>query len=341
VSASPVAILGTGLVTSAGLSAAAASAAIRAKISNPTVTRFVDANGEWIVAHEVPLEKPWRGRAKLAKMAAMAIEECLREIAREDWAGIPLLLCVAERERPGRFDGLDDQLFLDIEDELGVRFAPDSAIVAEGRVGVGIALRQARKLLGDRESERILIAATDSLLAGPTLRAYEAGERLLTAENSNGFIPGEASGALLVGPPSGKPQLLCTGVGLAIEKAHIDAGEPLRAEGLTRAITEALAEAGCGLHDLDFRITDVSGEQYYFKEAALAVSRILRQRMEEFEIWHPAESIGEAGAAVGSAIIAVADAACRKAYAAGPNILVHMSADAGRRAAAVLRFSGA
>ncbi len=99
--------------------------------------------------------------------------------------------------------------------------------------------------------------------------------------------------------------------------AHIDSGEPLRADGLTTAINGALTDAGCQMHDLDFRITDVSGEQYYFKEAALALSRILRQRKEEFDIWHPAECIGEAGAAAGIAVLADANAACRKAYAAG------------------------
>ena len=34
------------------------------------------------------------------------------------------------------------------------------------------------------------------------------------------------------------------------------------------------------MHDFDYRITDLSGEQYYFKEAALALSRTLRQSKE-------------------------------------------------------------
>lgn len=130
----PIAIQRTGLVTSAGLSAPATCAAIRAKISNPTETRFIDSGGEWIMAHQVALEKPWRGRAKLAKMATMAITECLNGIAVERWANIPLLLCVAEHRRPGRLDGLDDQRFLDIQQELGVCFAPASAVIAHGRV---------------------------------------------------------------------------------------------------------------------------------------------------------------------------------------------------------------
>ena len=109
-----LAIQRTGLVTSVGLSAPAACAAIRAKITNPTETRFIDSSGQWIMAHEVPLEKPWRGLSKLARMAAMAIEECLEDIPQDTWRQIPLLLCVAEQDRPGRLAGLDDQLFIDI-----------------------------------------------------------------------------------------------------------------------------------------------------------------------------------------------------------------------------------
>ena len=51
----------------------------------------------------------------------------------------------------------------------------------------------------------------------------------------------------------------------------------MRADGLATAIKGALADAGCEMHDMDYRITDLSGEQYYFKEAALALSRTLRQ----------------------------------------------------------------
>ncbi len=335
-----IAIKRTGLVTSVGLSAPASCAAIRAKISNPTETRFIDAGGEWIMAHQVPLEKPWRGRTKLAKMAAMAIAECLEDIPREGWAGIPLLLCVAEPERPGRIEGLDDQLFLDIQQELDARFAPESVIVAHGRVSVAIALAQASKLIYEGNAPQVLIAATDSLLTWPTLSVYEREERLLTASNSNGFMPGEAGGALLIGRPDGKAELLCAGIGFGQEPAHIDSGEPLRADGLTTAIKSALTDAGCEMHDFDFRITDLSGEQYYFKEAALALSRILRQRKEEFDLWHPAECTGESGAAVGLTVVALAAAACRKAFTKGPNILAHMANDAGQRAALSLQSRG-
>ena len=341
-SAVPLTIVQTALVCSVGQSAPASCAAFRAKLSNPTETRFIDSAGEWIMAHQVELEKPWRGLTKLAKMAAMAIDEALYSVPRQRWASIPLLLCVAEKERPGRFDGLDDKLLAMVQAELGVQFAPSSAVVAHGRVGVAVALSQARVLLEKGSCRQVLIAATDSLLTWPTLSQYEREDRLLTSSNSNGFMPGEGAGALLVeARPAGPMELSCTGIGLAKEAAHVDSGEPLRADGLSNAIKAALADSGREMFDMDYRITDNSGEQYYFKEAALALSRTLHKRKEEFDIWHPAECTGEQGAAAGVSIIALAREACRKSYTKGPNILAHMANDAGPRVALILQYRSA
>ncbi len=341
-SAGPLAILGTGLVTSVGLTTAASCSAFRAKITNPFETRFIDSGGAWIIAHHVDLERPLSGLSKLAKMAAMAIEEALQDLDRAQWSQLPLLLCVAEAERPGRLDGLDDGLLPLIQNELSLSFAPSSALVPLGRVGVAVALAQARALLGPNKLPGLLIVSADSLLSWPTLSHYEHADRLLTESNSDGFMPGEGAGALWVGPGKrGSPLTWCTGIGFGREAAHIDSGEPLRADGLTQAIKASLEDAGCQLHDLDFRITDNSGEQYYFKESALALSRILRRPREAFDIWHPAECTGEAGATSGVAVIATANDACRKGYSPGPRVLTHWANDAGQRAAVTLEYRAA
>ena len=336
---SPVspAILATGLVTSVGLSAPASCAAIRANVANPTQTRFVDSSGEPIMAHQLPLEQPWRGRTRLVEMAALALEECLVTIARKEWAHIPLLLCLAEPERPGRLEGLDEHLLTELQRKLQVEFSPQSRIIPQGRVSALVALEVARDLLSSSFPYAVILA-TDSLLTGPTLSQYERNGRLLTSRNSNGFLPGEGAGAVLVGPAPHHAHLVCAGVGFAIERANIDSEQPLRAEGLGQAIRNALGESGCALQDIDWRITDLAGEQYYFKEAALAVSRILRVRKEELDLWHPAECIGETGALAGLAGMVVAEAACRKSYANGPNLLLHAGTDGGQRSAAVLQF---
>jgi 3-oxoacyl-[acyl-carrier-protein] synthase-1 len=334
----PLAILGTGLVTAVGQSAPASCAAFRAKISNATETRFIDSAGDWIMAHQVELAQPWRGLVKLAKMAAMSIEEALQHLPRAQWTTLPLILCVAEKERPGRLDGLDESLFELIEAELGLHFAAESAIVAHGRVSTAVALQGARRLLLNGATHEVLIAAADSLVSWETLSRYEQDSRLLTPENSNGFIPGEGAGALRIGPGTSASDFACLGVGFSIETAHIDTEEPLRGEGMAAALRATLDEAGVAIHDVAYRIADVAGEHYYFKESALALQRLLRQRRVEFDIWHPAECTGELGAASGPSAIALAYAAHRKCFAMGPSVLAHWANDGGQRAAAL--FSG-
>jgi 3-oxoacyl-[acyl-carrier-protein] synthase I len=299
--APPVAIIGAGMMTGVGLTAPASCAAIRCAIDNFTETRFMARGGEWIIGSAVPLEHPWRGQTKLVKMLAGAGGECLDLVPDAAPESIPLIVCVAERVRPGRLDGLDNSLFFELQRELGLRFHTDSEIIAEGRVGGAIALRRARQLLyrAQEPHRNVIVSGVDTFLVGPTLSAYDEKDRLLTERNSNGFIPGEAGAAVLLGRPRGDApeELRLFGIGFAMETATIESEEPLRADGLVKAISAALAEAELTIADMDFRITDISGEQYAFKEASLALSRLLRVRKEEFDIWHPADCIGEVGAA--------------------------------------------
>jgi 3-oxoacyl-[acyl-carrier-protein] synthase-1 len=335
----PIAILGTGLVTSVGATAAACCSAFRAKITNPVETQFIDSSGAWIMAHQVELSPPCAGLSKLAKMAAWAIEDALQALEKEQWYHLPLLLCVAEPERPGRIAGLDDQLLAQIQIELDVEFATTSMLVPQGRVAVAVALAQARALTASTQSPGVLIVGVDSLLSWPTISHYERGDRLLTEANSNGFMPGEGAGALWVGGANiGAAQLLCTGIGFGLEPANINSGEPSRAQGLTEAIKASVDDAGRQLHDMDFRITDNSGEHYYFKEASLALLRLLRESKETFDIWHPAECTGEVGSASGISVIAAAVYACHNGYSPGPTILAHWSNDFGQRAAVTMEY---
>jgi 3-oxoacyl-[acyl-carrier-protein] synthase I len=332
------AIVSMGLATPVGLTAPSSCAAIRAKLTNPCETRFIDTAGELIRGHRVPLEQPWSGRSRLKKMVVRAIRECLGPVPEPSWPQIPLLLCVAERERPGRTDGLEDELLAEVCAELGVRFADQSQVIPRGRVSGSIALLRARRMLTEQRAGLVLIAATDSLLSWSTVSAYESADRLLTSVNSNGFLPGEAAAAILLGRPSGGSQVVCTGLGFGQEPAPIDSESPLRAQGLVQAIGSALDEAGCQMHDIDLRISDLSGEHYYFKEAALAMSRLLRERKKEVSIWHHAECIGECGAASGLVSYIVACVACQKGYAPGPRIVCQAAGDNAERAAAIFEY---
>ena len=344
----PLAVLGSGMMTGVGLSSPATCAAMRAAISGFTETRFLSKDGEWVIGCPVPLDPPWRGRVKLAHLAAPAIQECLSFAGSLQPETIPLLLCVAERDRPGRLDGLEDRLFPEVESLLGVRFHPRSQVIPRGRVGGAVAVDVARKLVHEEGFPRCLVAGVDSFLVWPTLAAYEAKYRLLTGANSNGFIPGEAGAAVLLGPAGAVAQseLCCLAIGFGREKASIDSEEPLRADGLVEAYRAMRADGGVTLDDADYRYTDCNGEQYGFKDDRLAYARTVRKLKKRFDHLHPADCIGEVGAAVVPCVLGLALTAARKGYAPGngvdnapgKGVLCHFSNDDGDRVAMLLRY---
>src|SRR5213592_1149933 len=91
------------------------------------------------------------------------------------------------------------------------------------------------------------------------------------------------------------------------------------------------------MHEIGFRLSDVTGESYGFREQTLLITRLLRVRREEgFPIWHCAENFGDTGAAAGIVQLIVAFHAYQKGYAPGKIAMCFTSADSGRRAVALL-----
>jgi 3-oxoacyl-[acyl-carrier-protein] synthase I len=217
---------------------------------------------------------------------------------------------------------------------------PQSAAIASGNVSGVIGLAHAREILGRRLARFCVIAGVDSFLQQEVVEAYIDQSRIMTKSNSNGFFPGEAGGAILVGPTStgrdGELQIL--GIGFGHEEATIGSDSPLRGGGQIEACRAALAEAGVPMHEIACRHTDLNGEHYKFKEAMLAQGRLLRQRVEKQEIWHPAECVGEIGAAHGPCVLGLSHYAGQKDFAPGPRTLCHFSGDGPERAACVVEF---
>jgi 3-oxoacyl-[acyl-carrier-protein] synthase-1 len=336
----PLTIVGSGMVTGVGLNAPSSCAAIRCGINNFQETRFMDSSGEWIVGSEVPFEEPWRGTEKLGRMLAAVVAESFEtdpDLVPEE---TPIIACFAERKRPGRVDDLEERVLESAERYLGFEMHPSSMTVSQGRVGGTVALREARKMLYEQKAAAIVVAGVDSYLSAQTLGEFESKRRLLTAANSNGFVPGEGASAVVVKRPGRDvgPKLVLMGLGFGVEQSTINSDKPLRADGLLQAVKASLDDAGVKMEWLDYRITDVSGEQYGFKEASLMLARLLRTHKDEFEIWHAADCIGEIGAAAGPAALNVAWYANKKDYSMGTNMLCHFGNDDGKRGVAIVSY---
>jgi 3-oxoacyl-[acyl-carrier-protein] synthase-1 len=335
-------ILASGMVTAVGFNAPASLAAIRAGIRNVNQTNLWHAeSGTHLAAGKVPLPQWWVGLGKLADLAAPAILECLEAARPVSPEAIPVLLGVAPADRPFRLAELDAEILPEIGRRLEFRLHPASRVVPRDHVSVVVALREAAEIIARKQAPCVIVAAVDSLLEHDLKNHYISLRRLLAPKNSNGFSLGEAGSAVLVVPPSTatQPVLQILGMGLARESATIESEEPLRAKGLLEAIRAAFQDAGLTIEAVQYRITDLNGEHYKFKEMTLAMGRLLRKpKPKLFDLWHPIEYIGDVGAAIGPLVLAVALHAGQKGYGVGPTVLCTFGNDDGERAAIVVQY---
>jgi 3-oxoacyl-[acyl-carrier-protein] synthase-1 len=333
---SPIDIISIGMVTAVGLDAPSACAAMRARLDGFQETRFIGPSGEWLTGAPVPLPRNWVGEKRLAHMAAAAICEAFEKVpkARGQTA---LILCLAEEDRPGRPVREGAGLLQHIAEIVESPPHGRSRIVAHGRPSGHVALEQARRILSAGEASYVMIAGVDSYLTAEAVAHYAARRRLLAAGNPNGFIPGEAAAAMLctLSEPYG---LRLFGLGLAHEAASIYNPDdlPLRGDGMASAYRTALRETGVEMNQIGYRISDLIGEQYWFKQSALASLRLVRGAHRFQDLWSPGESLGNVGAAAVPTMIGMAFTAARKGYAAGNPVLIETSNDSGACGAAIL-----
>jgi 3-oxoacyl-[acyl-carrier-protein] synthase I len=325
-----------GLVTPVGLSFPAATAAMRAGVAAFDTLPYHDGLGKNVVGAQVPfVAEGWRGLPRLLHLMVPAIRECLESAGIDDPSSVPLLINVSERDAPGRPRDLEQELPELLAGELG-SLHPRSLLLRAGRVGAADSLAQARELFA-AGLPRCVIAGVDSLISAGALQAFAGKQRLKTEMNPDGLIPGEAAGAILVEAVASQPhRVRIAGIGFGTEPVTPDSDEPVLGQGLANALRQALGEAGIDIADAACRLSDLTGEKYYFLEANFALGRLLRRRKLEFPLWHPMDSIGDSGAAAGFCLLAVALASFMKGYALGKTVLCQMSAEGGRRAAVVV-----
>ena len=225
--APPLAVLGVGLVSGVGLTAEASCAAIRCGINNFQETRFIGRDGELAggqrrrtgraVARHHEAREDGGARDQLSASRPRTDEQAGAD-------SCPGLHCRAGTTGAVRGSHRRDA-GQDIERELGLRLHPHSRVIEQGRVGRRVALLQARRMLlggrhrtGHRGRRGQLPDRRD---AWPPMIGED---RLLRHDNSNGFIPGEAAGAVLLGGMGrGRRRRRCLvrGLGFAREPAPL------------------------------------------------------------------------------------------------------------------------
>ena len=315
---------------------------MRAGISALADFSTVDRSGERVVGAVVPgLALDLDPIERRLQLLEPALRECLASRTVEQVQKIPLLLGLSEVDGPVSSSGMAEGILPAIEQRLGARFLQEHSRAASlGRTAGLELLGEARVLIEEGVAPACLICGVDSGVATGALRWLEQRWRLRTSENADGVIPGEAAAAVLLeSTPSralARP-VRVVGLGFAAEEATVMNEEPLLGLGLTQASKLALDEAGIEMHQIGFRISDLTGESYGFREQALVIGRLLRVHREEgYPLWHPSEYVGDTGAAAGVLQLAMAFHAYEGSYAPGKVAMCFTGTDRGRRAVALL-----
>lgn len=330
-----------GLVCSVGMSAEAACAAMRAGIAGFDELPYCDNNGEPIIGAAVPeLESGLSRAERLVEMLALALAETLGNVQLDPLENIPLIVCLAEPDRPGGGAHLAQGIVRTLEQKLKVNFHPSqSGTIATGHTAGFRALRVARRLLDEDGISACLVCGVDSYINALSLNWLDQLERLKTNEESDGVIPGEAAAAILVtaSPLNAVERMVrAAGLGFSNEDAPVLSDEVIRGIGLATAARDALADAKISMQDIDFRISDITGESYGFKEQILAIARLMRVVKAELPIWHAADALGDTGAAAGCCQLIMSAFGFGLGYAPGQRALCCTSAVGGARAVAVV-----
>jgi 3-oxoacyl-[acyl-carrier-protein] synthase I len=321
-------VLAAGLCCAVGYGLDAAEPATRANLDHFQQSTFQTLAGDAVKVARLPDTRVW-GPKRMAMWLQMAVRDTLARLPAETQFAskdCALLILTAELARTDMSEASMSEVLSASLTALGQNFHPQSAVLGLGRAGLGTALRHAQHILRgspDVKSEgsringpkHVMLVGVDSLLNSGVISHYLAQGRLLVPGNNDGFMPGEAAGAILLGRPEAtsmnlggpgqtRSPMTLLAVAEATEEARWDGtGPPNRSLALTTAVRTACEAANVSPLDLAFRASDYNGEAFYGREATNAFTR-LRFGGQALPLMTTAASWGDVGAAWGPATLA-------------------------------------
>lgn len=348
-----VAIVGIGMMTAVGLSAAETAASVRAGTSRFTQIEWRDHRFERFKVAEV-LED---GLPDLSERLATESSLTWREQRLLRLAQMPLVEATKPLNSPAKRPGLvlalpDTQTKLPLDPGL---FLKRLAIQAEGafdlatseaactgRAGGVLAIGKAVEKIRAGQANFMLAGGIDCYVDLYVLATLDFEERIKSSKHLDGFIPGEGAGFVLLAGRSaaekaGLPIMaILSPTAEAFEEGHLGSEKPYKGEGLAKAFEKAFLDAG-RKEPVREVYSSMNGESHWGKEWGVAFLRNKAAFDPAHGMHHPADSFGDTGAACGPLLTGLAALGMMRQYRRSP-CLVYGSSDGGQRAALSLRL---
>lgn len=347
--AQPTEILAVGLVAPVGLDVASATAAVRAGVSGVRESSVYD---KWFEPHRMalvpedalpPLAPPLdaapvtSAHARMLRLAALALQQVAEPASK---APVALFLGLPEA-RPDEPDAVGPSFLGDLAKQAGVEIDPAaSKLRREGGAAALFALCDALGCLQAGRAECAVVGGVDTFLDLRRLAMLDAEGRILGDRVMDGFVPGEGAAMLLLATPAyvkrtgAKPLARVAAAATGMEPGHRYSSEAYKGEGLAGAFQELFAAAG-SLPPVRTVYAGFNGENLPAKEWGVAHLRSAARFAGDHRIEHPADCIGDTGAAAGAIMLGLAANAMQQGHRQGP-CLVWCTSDRAPRAAALM-----
>jgi 3-oxoacyl-[acyl-carrier-protein] synthase-1 len=369
-------IAGTGMVTALGASTRETIAALDRGERRTTQTHLVDLRGDRITgAFALPVRHDLTGAARAELLVLQALTECLDALDALDSldrgasvrGATALDRGASVRARTALFVcaplpwGAFAEDFAPVVAPVRDDWAPLTRAIAthlenrghrgcserpcrlhRGHAAGVFALCHIQRLFERGEATQAVIVGIDTHGDRATLERLDLAGLLKSRRSPGGFVPGEAAAVVCVrpvgrgegepGPATDAARWVVRGLGTATERERSST-----ALGLTLAVGEALSSWGGAAASVATVAIDLNGERERAKEWSFAATRTLWRERATPEVIHPADRLGDVGAATVPLLLALPAGGANRA---GPALVVASSRGGLRGAVALERRGG-
>ncbi len=305
---------------------------------------FIDTWGERIrMSFLTTIPRNLTGADRLARLASVALREALVPLG-----GLPrgisaqLALALPENTQGGNSKNgrvLSDWLARSIGQVL-----PISEIVPfpAGHAAGAEALERAHTWISSGKEHIVVVAGVDSYYNWDDLEPMEKADRIITEDNLDGMIPGEAAAFVvlvsewLAARLQVRPVARLVSAGTARDPHPFGSEEVCGAEGYTQAAGVVLAPLQAANRRVNYWWVDLTNETRKTKEFQLTVPRIGDVLGTATHLMTPLRELGDTRAATIPLMVALSSEAWHKGYGADTISVCMAASDGGMRGMTVL-----
>jgi 3-oxoacyl-[acyl-carrier-protein] synthase I len=348
--AGTISIVGVGMMTPVGDSAAMTATSVQAGISAYMSSSIYNKRFQPMTLALTPedalpplheeLNKVAGLTSRQRRMLRLADKALAEALSAAPGSITPPLLLAGPEETPGCPKPIDASFLKHLHVQGKGRFSLSrSKLFTQGRASGIEAMAQAWAMLSSETEPFVLVGGVDTYLDLYLLGTLDMHDRVLADGVMDGFAPGEGAAFLLLASQQTvekhalKRLAQVCQPALADEPGHRYSQAPYKGEGLAQAMTAALSALNGQKANTVF--ASMTGENLHAKEWGVANIRNQSSLAEKLRFEHPADCYGDPGAAAGPLMIGLAALGMNDGQIQGP-CLVYCSSEHEKRGAMCL-----